>query len=187
MAMQSVFRLRDAEEKDSQVIADIYNESIAAGDSTMDGVEKTAENIRSWIRGFSKRETILLTEDLATEDPGSDPIVGWGIIKRYSDRFGYRFCCETAVYLRRDQTGRGLGSQMKNALIERCKIYRYHHLVAKIFADNKASIAYNIKLGYELVGIQREIGWKMGRWQDVAILQLVLDDVQGEIPAEFLD
>jgi hypothetical protein len=28
-----------------------------------------------------------------------------------------------------------------------------------------------------MVGIQREIGFKNGHWQDVAILQLVLDDV----------
>ena len=66
---------------------------------------------------------------------------------------------------------------MKEALIARCKEYGYHHLVAKIFADNKASINYNKKFGYEIVGRQREIGFKNGRWQDVVIMQLVLDDV----------
>ncbi len=109
-------------------------------------------------------------------------IAGWGIIKKYSDRAGYRFCCETAVYLRRDLTGRGLGTRIKLALIERCRRYGYHHLVAKILAVNVASIEYNQKLGYELVGTQREIGYAGGRWQDVVILQLVLDHVPAEIP-----
>lgn len=177
-------RLRDAEEKDIATIADIYNESILAGDATMDGVAKTPQDILGWMRGFTKRELILLLEAF---DGDRWITVGWGIIKRYSDRHGYRFCCETAVYLRRDQTGRGYGTRMKIALIERCKSLRYHHLVAKIFADNEASIRYNQKLGYEIVGTQREIGWKNDAWKDVTILQLVLDDVPAEIPEELLD
>ena len=177
-------RFRDAEEKDISAIADVYNESILAGDATMDGVPKTPQDILGWMRAFSKRELILLLEARHDE---SWVTVGWGIIKRYSDRHGYRFCCETAVYLRRNQTGRGFGTRMKIALIERCKSLRYHHLVAKIFADNTASIRYNQKLGYEIVGTQREIGWKNGAWKDVTILQLVLDDVPAEIPPELLD
>ena len=185
MRAQAEPRLRDARERDADAIAEIYNESVRAGDATMDDVEKTPDDIRSQLAGFSKRETILVLEDPPT---GTDPenstgrIVGWGIIKRYSDRLGYRFCCETAVYLRRDQVGRGLGTRMKKALVERCKLYGYHHLVAKIFADNEASIAYNLRLGYEKVGVQREIGWKNGTWKDVVILQLILDDVRPSAP-----
>lgn len=179
-------RIRDASQKDAAAIAKIYNESIAVGDATMDGVDKTAGDIQSWLDGFSKRETILVLVE-PVDDALSEQVVGWGIIKRYSDRFGYRFCCETAVYLRRDQVGRGLGTRMKKALIERCKAYGYHHLVAKIFADNQASIQYNLRLGYEMVGTQREIGWKNGQWQDVTILQLILSDVPAEIPEEYLD
>ncbi len=184
--------LRDAGEQDAAAIAEIYNQSIAVGDATMDGAEKSARDIKSWLANFSKRETILVFEQPVlshSEKDGSKggSVVGWGIIKRYSDRFGYRFCCETAVYLRRDQVGRGLGTRMKKALIERCKEYGYHHLVAKIFADNEASIAYNLRLGYEKVGTQREIGWKNGSWKDVVILQLILDDVAPEIPKKFID
>ena len=103
-------------------------------------------------------------------------MLGWGIIKKYSDRHGYRFACETSVYLRHKHVRKGYGSSIKNALIERCKQYRYHHLVAKIFADNTASIEYNKKFGYEIVGRQKEIGFKNGRWQDVVIMQLVLSE-----------
>ena len=178
-------RLRDAEEKDISAIAEIYNESILVGDASMDGAEKTPDEILGWMRAFSKRETILILE--AENADATWETVGWGIIKRYSDRSGYRFCCETAVYLRRNQTGRGYGTKIKNALIDRCKHYRYHHLVAKIFADNEASIAYNLNLGYEKVGVQRQIGWKNGSWKDVMILQLILDDVVPEIPEELRD
>ncbi|MFQ5630895.1 MAG: GNAT family N-acetyltransferase [bacterium] len=72
---------------------------------------------------------------------------------------------------------KGYGSLIKKALVDRCKQYGYHHLVAKIFATNTASIEYNKKFGYEIVGRQKEIGIKNGRWQDSVIMQLVLPDV----------
>jgi len=63
---------------------------------------------------------------------------------------------------------------MKKWIIEKCKELGYHHLVAKIFASNKASIEYNRKLGYEIVGTQNKIGFVDGEWQDVTIMQLLI-------------
>lgn len=168
-------RIRDAAPGDAAVIAEIYNEAIDRGIATMDSERKSAAVVRGWIEGFGPRETILLLERIDAE--GRAEIVGWGIIKKYSDRHGYRTTCETSVYLRHREAGRGYGTRVKLALIERCRSYGYHHLVAKIFAVNEGSIRYNLKLGYEMVGIQKEVGYRDGRWLDVAILQLVLHDV----------
>ena len=83
--------------------------------------------------------------------------------------------------MRFDRLGQGIGSRIKRALIARCRELGYHHLVAKLLADNVASIEYNRKLGYEVVGVQREIGFKEGRWCDVVILQLILGDVAPDL------
>lgn len=163
-------RIRPFTEADAGIVAEIYNETIRMGDASMDRVEKTAQDILGWQREFNQREGLYILEL-------DGAVAGWGIIKRYSDRQAYSVACETAVYLHRSMRGRGLGTYIKLHLIEKCRELGYHHLVAKIFADNEASIQYNLKLGYELVGIQREIGWLDGHWQDVAILQLVLGDV----------
>ncbi len=163
-------KIRDCEPEDAEAIALIYNQSIGARDSTMDQTPKSKEEILKWINAFTEQETILVFED-------EDRVLGWGIIKRYSDREGYRFACETSVYIRRDLVGRrlGVGTQIQQALIERCRAFGYHHLVAKIWADNQISLDLHKKFGYETAGIQREIGCTEGRWQDVAILQLVLE------------
>lgn len=163
--------LRDCTLADADTIASIYNDYVRSGGSTMDTEEKTRSDIERQIQQFSDRETILVLEEEGL-------FVGWGIIKRYSDRVGYRFTCETSVYLHRERIGQGYGTTLKKAVIERCKQYGYHHLVAKIFASNLASIEYNKKLGYDVVGRQREIGFRDGKWQDVVIMQLLLDDVQ---------
>jgi len=169
------YAIRDCGPRDYATVADIYNESIRARDATMDLSEKSEGDIRALVEGFHEREALLVLEVEGV-------LVGWGIVKRYSDRLGYRTACETSVYLRRDARGRGLGTLLKRAVIERCRRLGYHHLVAKVWAANETSIAYNRKLGYEVVGVQREIGFVDGRWQDVVIMQLILDDVPPYAP-----
>ena len=162
--------IRDCTLEDAAAIAEIYNEHILLGTSSMDNETKSVADMENQIRGFNEHETILVMER-------SKEILGWGIIKRYSDREGYRVTCETSVYLRTRETRKGYGSRMKKTLIERCKEYGYHHLVAKIFAVNEGSLTYNSRLGFEVVGRQREVGFRNGKWQDVVIMQLILDDV----------
>jgi L-amino acid N-acyltransferase YncA len=159
--------LRTANFADTQSVADIYNQYIKNGLSTMDRELKTADDIQSWLESFSDRETLLVLEK-------NDQIIGWGIIKKYSEREGYRYACETAVYLDAGEVGQGYGTFIKKAIIERCREMDYHHLVAKIFSDNKGSIVYNQKLGYEIVGEQKEIGERNGEWMNVTIMQLLL-------------
>ncbi len=159
---------RDVTVADAAAVTEIYNQSILGGNATMDQEPWSEEETKRLIKGFDKREALLLLER-------NTEILGWGIIKKYSDRAGYRFACETAVYLRHEEVGRGYGSRIKRALIERAKQLGYHHLVAKVFTTNVPSIEYNKKFGYEIVGVQREIGYQDGRWIDVVIMQLVLD------------
>jgi L-amino acid N-acyltransferase len=162
--------IRDFTPADDQQIADIYNQSLQARDASMDLLPKEAKYFAGLREAFSDRETILVLER-------NQKIIGWGVIKQYSDRIGYQSTCETSVYLQRELTGRGYGTTLKKAVIERCRQYGYHHLVAKIFAQNIGSIKYNQRLGYEIVGTQREVGYINGRWQDIVIMQLILDNV----------
>lgn len=162
--------IRPATEVDAAAIADIYNASIAARDATMDASPKSAADIRAYMAAFSEREGYLVLEAEGT-------VLGWGIVKRYSDREGYRYCAETSVYLRRDQLRKGYGKQLQRALLDFCREKGYHHILVRIWASNAASIAFHRREGFEMVGIQREIGFMNGQWQDVAIMQCILADV----------
>ncbi len=153
---------------DYQSIAEIYNEFILLGNATMDETLKTADDIAGWTKKFHDREKLYVIKE-------NFSIIGWGTIKRYSDREGYRFTCETAVYLTATKLGKGYGTMMKKHLIAACKELNYKHLVAKIFADNKSSIIYNEKLGYTIVGTQNQIGYKNNKWQDIVIMQYIIE------------
>jgi phosphinothricin acetyltransferase len=46
--------------------------------------------------------------------------------------------------------------------------------MARIVGGHEASIALHQGCGFELVGIEREVGRKFGRWLDVVLMQLLL-------------
>ena len=49
---------------------------------------------------------------------------------------------------------------------------------------NDASVALHVKLGFQLVGIYRRIGWKAGTWRDVGWWQLGLVPATDGAPPE---
>ena len=89
-----------AETADYPAIAAIYNEYIALGNATMDETLKTGGDIADWVKKFNDRERLYVLKN-------ENMVMGWGIIKRYSDREGYRFAAETAVYLTAAEQGKG--------------------------------------------------------------------------------
>ena len=46
--------------------------------------------------------------------------------------------------------------------------------MARIVGGHEASIALHVACGFELVGIEREVGRKFGRWLDVVVMQRML-------------
>ncbi|ABW25781.1 GNAT family N-acetyltransferase [Acaryochloris marina] len=44
-------------------------------------------------------------------------------------------------------------------------------------ATNDVSFAFHNGFGFEMVGVQKEVGHVADRWQDVAIMQLILPQV----------
>ncbi len=161
-------KIEIAQSDNYQRIADIYNEYILLGNATMQDSLYDGEKIKSWVDHFNDRERLYVLKKENT-------VIGWGIIKKYSDREGYRFACETAIYLTQSELRKGYGSLMKRFLITQCKSLNYRHLVAKIFATNTASIEYNLRLGYTIVGRQKSIGFKNGKWMDIVIMQYLIN------------
>ncbi len=155
-------------ELDFESVADIYNEYILLGNVTMEESLYDYDRVKKWVEGFDESEKILVLKN------AQGRVIGWGVVKKYSEREGYKTACETSVYLTQQECGKGYGTMLKKHLIEECKKVGYHHIVAKIFASNTSSIEYNLKLGYEMVGRQKEIGYKNGHWQDVVILQYLI-------------
>jgi len=48
--------------------------------------------------------------------------------------------------------------------------------MARIEGGSQASRALHAACGFELVGIEREVGRKFGRWLDIALMQCLLSE-----------
>ncbi len=150
---------------DCDDIARIYNHYL--GKSTMDMEPKTGAYYSDIMDHQDDMEELWsLKQD--------EELIAWGIIKKYSDRFGYRLTGETSVYVHPDHLNKGNGTELKKYLMLRCKALGYHHLLARINSDNLISIHYNKKLGYTVVGEQKEVGNINGTWKDITIMQCIL-------------
>ena len=159
--------IRPAQPQDYPAIASIYNEAIAHGGITMDDRPYDGDDIQKNVDKMGDREALVV-------GCIGDRVVGWGIIKRYSDRIGYQVCCETSIYLSFSETGKGYGHLIQQTLLTKVAALGYHHVVAKIGATNHGSIRFHERFGFTLVGIQKEIGCIRGVWHDVAILQYLV-------------
>jgi len=157
--------LREADQESTDSIADIYNQYV--GKTTMDLEDKSADYFIDFILHKGKTENLYIAEI-------EHKVVGYGIIKAYSDRKGYQFTAETSTYLDIAHTGKGIGSILQKYLIEQAKGLGLKHLVAKIWASNSGSIQFHELHGYTIVGTQKQIGFVNGEWKDVTIMERLL-------------
>ncbi|HLH46032.1 MAG TPA: GNAT family N-acetyltransferase, partial [Acidimicrobiales bacterium] len=59
-------------------------------------------------------------------------------------------------------------------VVHLAEAHGFHAVMARVVGNHETSIALHRRCGFELVGIEREVGRKFGRWLDVALMQLLL-------------
>lgn len=109
---------------------------------------------------------------------------GYAYATTFSERPAYRWSTGVSVYVAEGERGRGIGRSLYVALFERLRKRGFRMACAGITLPNEASVALHESLGFEPVGIYREIGWKNGAWRDVGWWQLELAPAGDEPPAE---
>ena len=81
---------------------------------------------------------------------------------------------EDSVYVDRTMGGQGVGTLLLIRLLDIARASGFHAVMARIEASGEASRALHAKCGFELVGIERQVGRKFNRWLDVAVMQRLL-------------
>ena len=162
------FILRDAIEADLPAIRDIYNHAVEHTTAIWNDVLIDLDNRRAWLE-FRRAKGFPV---LVAEVDGL--IAGYASYGDWRAFDGYRHTVEHSVYVEKDFYGRGLGSALMTALIERAKAGNIHVMIAAIEAGNAGSIALHQKLGFRLVGTHHEVGQKFGRWLDLTMMELKL-------------
>ncbi|MBA4098982.1 MAG: GNAT family N-acetyltransferase [Rhodospirillum sp.] len=160
--------IRDARALDLAAMLAIYNDAVLTTTAVYDYQPRSSEQQAAWFK--SKQEHGLPV--LVAEDGGA--IVGFASYGPFRPWPAYLHTVENSLYVAPEQRGRGIGTALLPALIQRAAERGLHTMIAGIDATNEASLRLHAKFGFERLAQFREVGWKFERWLDLAFLQLML-------------
>lgn len=101
-------------------------------------------------------------------------IVGYAYGSRFHPRPAYRWACEVSVYMELDRRRTGGGRALYESLLPRLANRGFRIAMAVMTLPNEASVGLHRALGFEHAGVYRRIGFKLGAWRDVAVMQRML-------------
>ncbi len=160
--------IRPAALEDARAILEIYNPVVLTSTATFDLVPRTLAEQREWLSSRAGARVALV----AVDDDGS--VAGYSSLSPYRDRPAYSTTVEDSVYVHEEHQGKGVGRLLLEALVETARSHGFHSMVARIVSDHEASIGLHAACGFEVVGREREVGRKLGRWLDVTTMQRML-------------
>jgi phosphinothricin acetyltransferase len=160
--------IRPATIADAGAIVEIYNREVVETTATFDLVPRSLEGQQEWLSARSGAFAAIVAVDAARR------VVGFAALSPYKERAAYRTTVEDSVYVHRDVGGRGIGKLLLAKLVDVARESGFHSVIARIEASSAPSRALHASCGFELVGIEREVGRKFNRWLDVAVMQRLL-------------
>ena len=159
--------LRLATPDDAEAIRAIYNLEVTTSTATFDLVPRTLEQQRAWQAERSGARAVLV----AVAD---GEVCGFGSLSPWRDRPAYATTVEDSVYVHRGHQGQGVGKALLSELVTTATAHGFHACMARIVGGHEASIALHAACGFEVVGTEREVGRKMGKWLDVVLMERLL-------------
>jgi len=159
--------VRRAVESDSEAIRLIYNTEVLTSTATLDLVPRSPSDQAAWMSGHSGVYPVVVAD--------TDGVVaGFSSLSAYRPRPGYATAVEDSVYVAEGYRGQGVGRLLLNGAVEAARDHGFHSVIGRIVTEQTASIALHKACGFEIIGIEREVGRKFGRWLDVALAQRML-------------
>ena len=101
-------------------------------------------------------------------------VIGFGSLSPYRPRPAYSTTVEDSVYVHHDFQRQGAGRAILNELLALAGAHGFHAVIARIAGGNDGSVALHEACGFEVIGVEREVGRKFGRWLDVVCMQNLL-------------
>src|SRR3954454_9306609 len=162
-----MFSIRNADPaRDAAACADIYAPHVEGSAVSFEERAPGAAEMAARIERYATSHAWL-----GAERDGR--VVGYAYATAFNERPAYRWSASVSVYVAVDARGSGVGRALYGALLDRLRERGFRMACAGITLPNEASCGLHESLGFELVGVNREIGWKQGGWGGVGWEELV--------------
>jgi phosphinothricin acetyltransferase len=148
-------------------MAAIYNLEVTESTVTLDLVPRSLAEQRDWVDSHAGVHPAIVAVE-------GEAVLGFGSLSPYRSRPAYSTTVEDSIYVERSRRGQGVGRVLLLELIALGRRHGFHTIIARAIAGHEASIGLHRACGFELVGVEREVGRKFGTWLDIVELQRML-------------
>jgi phosphinothricin acetyltransferase len=162
--------IRFAKPGDYPYLRDIFNTEVEHATSSWEWSALSHEAWQRWVDNHTRHPYVLLVAEVDQQIAG---FAGYGVFRA---KAGYVTTVEDSVFIQKSFRGHGLGRRLLTALMTEARARGVHVMVAAVTRDNVASLGRHTARGVTEVGHLPEIGHKFGRWMDLCLLQIILDD-----------
>jgi L-amino acid N-acyltransferase YncA len=162
--------IRPVQMEDAEAIASILNAIIRTGAYTVLDAPFTVDEERRYIARFPRRGIF----NVAVQAHGGR-LVGLQSIEPfapYTQAFAHVGTIGTFVDL--GERRRGIGTQLSQVTFDRARQQGYEKLFTYVRADNPASLAFHLKLGFRIVGTAARQARVKGAYVDEIVIERFL-------------
>lgn len=176
--------VRDANESDLPSIAEIYRHHVLTSRASFEEVPPDVAELARRRQAVLDLGLPYLVADLGDThgDKLGNRLGGFAYAGPFRPRSAYRFTVEDSVYVAEGMSGRGIGSALLSEVIARCEAGPWRQMVAVIGDGAEQSIALHAKHGFLQAARLVDVGFKLGEWADVVMMQRALGPGGSTLP-----
>lgn len=157
------YEIKEMEASDWEQVKNIYLEGIKTRIATF----QSESDLPSWEKWNQDHiSSCRLVATLNSE------ILGWAALSSTSKRPVYSGVAEISIYIKKQCSGHGVGTELLNKLAAVSEKNGFWTLQSGIIRENTASIELHKKCGFRVIGIREKLGkMENGIWHDVVLME----------------
>lgn len=159
--------LRPAGPQDADGVLAIYAPIVRDTAISFEGEPPTRQQMAQRIASTIERLPWLVYER-------QGEILGYVYASQHRARLAYQWSVDVSVYIQAQAHRTGLGRTLYTSLFKLLTLQGFYNCYAGITLPNPASVGLHAALGFQAVGVYRNVGYKLGAWHDVGWWSLAL-------------
>jgi L-amino acid N-acyltransferase YncA len=159
--------IRQATEDDAAQIQAIYAEIVRSTVISFEIDPPTIADMQARMRTTQERFPWLVCEH-------EGQVAGYVYASAHHERAAYQWSVNVSAYVHEQHRRRGIGRALYTSLFALLRLQGFYNAYAGITLPNPGSVGIHESMGFEPVGIYKNVGFKFGAWHDVGWWSLAL-------------
>jgi phosphinothricin acetyltransferase len=168
-------KIRLAVAEDADQIAAIYAPAVLENATSFEIVAPDGAEMLSRMSAIAERYPWLVADDGGT-------VMGYAYGSTHRARYAYQWSAEVSAYVHRDHHRKGIGRALYESLFAILALQGYRTAFAGLTLPNEASEEFHKSLGFSVVGVFHNIGYKNNIWHDTFWLERQLAPYDTDVP-----